>query len=79
MLNSDKISWSKFLVKQNDIYIHFNFICSKEAYRIYDQERKAKQDREELEREKFRSNIREKYGLAKKEDLREKLLLKVNF
>ena len=51
---------------------------SKEAYRIYDQERKAKQDREEHEREKFRSNIREKYGLAKKDDLREKLLLKVN-
>ena len=74
----DEFSWSMFLVKQNKIHIHFIFICSKEAYRVYDQERKAKQDREELEREKFRSNIREKYGLAKKEDLREKLLLKVN-
>lgn len=55
----------------------YNFIYSKEAYRIYDQERRSKQDREEVEREKFRSNIREKYGLAKKDNLQEKKLLKV--
>ena len=44
---------------------------------MYDQERKAKQDREEIEREKFRSNIREKYGIAKKDNLHETRFIKV--
>ena len=44
---------------------------------MYDQERKAKQDREEVEREKFRSNIREKYGIAKKDNLHENKFIKV--
>ena len=33
---------------------------------MYNQERHAKQEREELEREKVRNTIREKYGIAKK-------------
>lgn len=53
------------------------YFYSKEAYRVYDQERKAKQDREEIEREKFRSNIREKYGIAKKDNLHETRFIKV--
>ena len=44
---------------------------------MYDQERKAKQDRDEVEREKFRSNIREKYGIAKKDNLYEHNFIKV--
>ena len=34
--------------------------------RVYNQERHVKQERDELEREKVRKTIREKYGIAKK-------------
>ena len=44
------------------------YIFREEANRAYTKQRHDKQDRDEIEREKVRNNIREKYGIQKKID-----------
>ena len=45
-----------------------NIFFREEANRAYTKQRHDKQDRDEIEREKVRNNIREKYGIQKKID-----------
>ena len=44
------------------------YFFREEANRAYTKQRHDKQDRDEIEREKVRNNIREKYGIQKKID-----------
>ena len=44
------------------------YFFREEANRLYTKQRHDKQDRDEIEREKVRNNIREKYGIQKKID-----------
>ena len=44
------------------------YFFREEANRAYNKQRHDRQDRDEMEREKVRNNIREKYGIQKKID-----------
>ena len=50
------------------LLMRFNISFREEANRAYNKQRHDKQDRDEIEREKVRNNIREKYGIQKKID-----------
>ncbi len=43
------------------------FINREEAQRQYEEERRKKREKEEYQREKMRENIRQKYGIEKKD------------
>jgi hypothetical protein len=45
-----------------------------EALRVYQEERRKRREKEDLERERLRDGIRQKYGIARKADSFEKNL-----
>ena len=52
----------------NASFDEIQYFFREEANRAYTKQRHDKQDRDEIEREKVRNNIREKYGIQKKID-----------
>ena len=44
------------------------FRCREEAIRQYQEERRKRREKEENDREKFRDEIRQKYGIQRKTD-----------
>ena len=70
---STYFNYVRIIAKIQEINALFNKVYDivyfrEESNRLYHQERHAKQDREELVRERLRNNIREKYGISKKAD-----------
>ena len=54
-------------LRQSDSTIKFDiFFCREKALKAYHEERQKKHDRAEYAREKFRENIRQKYGIGRK-------------
>ena len=45
----------------------FIVICREEAQRQYEEERRKKREQQEYQREKIRDNIRQKYGIERKQ------------
>ena len=57
-----------FRTTLNASFDEIQYFFREEANRAYTKQRHDKQDRDEIEREKVRNNIREKYGIQKKID-----------
>ena len=57
-----------FRTTLNASFDEIQYFFIEEANRAYTKQRHDKQDRDEIEREKVRNNIREKYGIQKKID-----------